>query len=193
MPIVYTRTAGSYTHSTGTAEQTVLTLTPVANNIVKGIWFDFTNLTQTCTIRIKYQIDGTNFRTFQTSTWIVADEDGVLIDGDIPVAVSKGLRVTFQSGTTEGVSRSIPYEIWSEGLGAGAIAWVYTLTNSISSVPIAGAEIWITSDSSGNAVIASGLTDSSGQVTFYLDAGTVWVWTQHPDFSFSNPDQETVS
>lgn len=77
--------------------------------------------------------------------------------------------------------------------GAGAITWAYVLTNSITTLPIADATVWVTSDSAGNNVLASGLTDAFGSVTFFLDAGTVYVWRQKSGFNFVNPDVEVVS
>ena len=77
--------------------------------------------------------------------------------------------------------------------GSGAITWVYTLINSENSEPIGDADIWVTTDSAGNNVIASGKTDQNGQATFYLDAGIVYVFRQKSGWNFDNPDQEVVS
>jgi len=77
--------------------------------------------------------------------------------------------------------------------GAGAIAWTYTVTNSVTSQPIADVDVWVTSDAAGENVLASGRTDQNGAVTFNLDAGTVYVWSQKSGFNFSNPDTETVA
>jgi hypothetical protein len=77
--------------------------------------------------------------------------------------------------------------------GAGAITFTYTLTSSVDSSPVVGADVWVTSDEAGASVLASGSTDSNGQVVFYLDAGTVYVWRQKPGWDFSNPDTEVVS
>jgi hypothetical protein len=77
--------------------------------------------------------------------------------------------------------------------GAGAITWTYTLTNSVTGLPIADADVWVTTDIGGTNVIASGKTNASGVVTFYLDAGTVYVWRQKSGFDFVNPDAEVVS
>ena len=77
--------------------------------------------------------------------------------------------------------------------GGGAIKWTYTLTDADTGAPIDGAEVWVTSDSAGLYVIASGTTDDDGVVTFYLDAGTVYVWRKKAGYNFTNPDQETVS
>lgn len=79
------------------------------------------------------------------------------------------------------------------GSGTGAITWTYTLTRSDNDLPIADAEVWITTDVTGQNVIASGRTNQNGMVTFYLDAGTVYVWRQKSGFTFTNPDTEVVS
>jgi len=74
--------------------------------------------------------------------------------------------------------------------GVGAIAKTYTLTDGVD--PIADADIWVTTDITGNNVIASGKTDQYGKVTFYLDAGTVYIWRQKSGWNFENPDTEVV-
>ena len=81
----------------------------------------------------------------------------------------------------------------TSGTGAGAIPFTYTLTSSVDSSPITDVDVWVTSDSSGNNVLASGRTDQYGKVTFYLDAGTVYVWRQKSGWNFDNPDTEVVS
>lgn len=191
MTEVITRTAGTYAHAAGTTEDTAITISSTQNNKILGIWLDMTNLTQTTTVRVKYQIDGTTARTFQTIVWTTAMDDGILIEGNIPVDDS--VTVTVQSGTTEGASRNIPYEYWTEGLGAGAVTFTYTLNDQITGLPIANANIWITSDSAGDNVIATGITDSSGVITAYLDAGTVYVWRAKNGVNFTNPDTESVA
>jgi hypothetical protein len=77
--------------------------------------------------------------------------------------------------------------------GSGAITFVYTLTSSVDASAIADADVWVTSDQAGNTVVASGRTNTSGQVTFYLDAGTYYVWRQKAGWNFTNPDTETVA
>jgi len=78
-------------------------------------------------------------------------------------------------------------------LGAGAITFTYTLTSTVDGSPIADADVWVTTDVEGNHVVASGRTNSSGVVTFYLDAGTRYLWRQRDGFNFDNPDTEVVS
>jgi hypothetical protein len=78
-------------------------------------------------------------------------------------------------------------------VGAGAIAFTYTLTSSVDASPISDADVWVTTDLGGSNVVASGTTDINGQITFYLDAGTVYVWRQKAGWNFTNPDTETVA
>ena len=84
---------------------------------------------------------------------------------------------------------------WITGgaFGSGSIEWEYTLTSSVGGTPIADADIWVTTDSAGANVVASGKTDAFGKMTFFLDAGTYYVWRQKSGFNFDNPDVETVS
>jgi hypothetical protein len=77
--------------------------------------------------------------------------------------------------------------------GAGATAKTYTLTLADGTTPIADAQVWVTSDSAGTIILASGTTNASGQVTFYLDAGTVYIWRQKSGYDFTNPDTEVVA
>lgn len=77
--------------------------------------------------------------------------------------------------------------------GAGAIPYTYTLTSTVEGGPIIGAQVWATTDVAGNEIVASGVTNSFGVVTFYLDAGTYYVWRQKAGWNFTNPDTEVVS
>jgi hypothetical protein len=75
--------------------------------------------------------------------------------------------------------------------GAGAIEWPYVVTQSDSS-PIPDVDVWVTTDEVGELVIASGKTDDFGSVTFYLNSGTYYMWSQKAGFDFNNPDTEVV-
>jgi hypothetical protein len=81
----------------------------------------------------------------------------------------------------------------STEIGAGAIAFTYTLTSSVDGTAIADADVWATSDAAGNTILASGHTDSAGQVVFYLDAGNAYIWRQKSGYNFTNPDTEIVA
>lgn len=76
--------------------------------------------------------------------------------------------------------------------GAGAVEFTYTLTETGSGDPIADADVWVSTDSGGSNIVASGRTDQDGQITFYLDSGTVYFWRQKSGFNFTNPDTEVV-
>jgi hypothetical protein len=78
-------------------------------------------------------------------------------------------------------------------VGAGAITFTYTLTSSVDSAPIGSATVWVTSDEAGLYVVASGTTDANGEVVFYLDAGTYYVWRYKVGWNFTNPDTEAVA
>jgi len=78
-------------------------------------------------------------------------------------------------------------------LGPGAIVKIYTLTEDDEITPIADATVWVTTDLAGNNIIARGTTDQYGKVTFWLDAGTVYIWRSKTGFTFTNPDTEVVS
>jgi hypothetical protein len=81
----------------------------------------------------------------------------------------------------------------NEIAGAGTTAWSYVVTSSITGLPLANVDVWVTSDIDGNNIIASGKTNLNGFVTFYLDLGmTIYVWCNKSGFNFTNPDTEVV-
>jgi hypothetical protein len=96
-------------------------------------------------------------------------------------------------GDNGGISYNFRVKASDDQAGAGAVSWEYSLTDSVTGLPIDGAEVWVTTDSAGANVIASGTTNAYGVVTFMLDAGTVYVWSKKAGYNFTNPDQETVS
>ena len=78
-------------------------------------------------------------------------------------------------------------------LGTGATTFTYTLTSTVDSAVISDAQVWVTTDQAGTNVVASGTTDDNGQVTFYLDAATYYIFRQKSGWSFDNPDTEVVA
>ena len=82
----------------------------------------------------------------------------------------------------------------SGAAGEGALEFVYTLTSTVDALPIDGASIWATTTNDpDDNVVASGTTNAFGVVTFYLDAGTYYIWRQKTGWTFTNPDTEVVS
>lgn len=77
--------------------------------------------------------------------------------------------------------------------GSGAISYPIEVEDQAGN-PIDGVEVWVTTDSAGNNVVAGTLTtDALGIVTFMLDSGSYYLWRQHGNYNFSNPYAFTVS
>ncbi len=81
----------------------------------------------------------------------------------------------------------------ASGVGSGPIQWVYTLTDVATHLPVPQAYIWATTDAIGSNIVAQGLTDNFGVVTFYLSAGTYYIWRVKAGWIFANPDAEVVA
>lgn len=66
-----------------------------------------------------------------------------------------------------------------------------TVTVLVDDVPVADADVWITTDEDGENVVAGTLqTSSIGKVTFWLDGGlTYYVWVQKDGKNFDNPNE----
>lgn len=81
----------------------------------------------------------------------------------------------------------------------GAISFTYTMTNSVTSNPLEGVTVWISTDIGASNVIWKGDTDSFGVARDVnnnlpmLDAGTYYFWRQKSGFIFNDPDTEVVS
>ena len=93
---------------TNAAEQIAFTLTLTYSVNIGGIWLDMVNVTQATTIRYKHQIDGTNYRTFYTGAWAVADDDGVLLQ---PFSAYRNVQVTLQCGGGGAGNVNVPYAV----------------------------------------------------------------------------------
>ena len=98
-----------------------------------------------------------------------------------------------QAGHILGANLDQKISLINQSPGAGAITFTYTLTSTIDNAAISNADVWATTDSAGTIVVASGATDGSGQVVFYLDPGTYYFWRQKSGWNFTNPDTETVN
>ena len=93
----------------------------------------------------------------------------------------------------EDTGTTLPAAIAAVGGGAGGTSKVYTVTDSVSGLPIADVHVWVSTDAAGANVVASGYTDVSGQVTFMLDAATYYIWRMKAGYNFTNPDTEVVA
>jgi hypothetical protein len=125
-----------------------------------------------------------------TAGAVLADAGG----GATPAAIADAVWDESITGhTATGTAGALLDTAARSTAGAGAITFTYTLTSSVDGAPIVDADVWVTADAAGSNVLASGTTDSNGQVVFYLDAGTVYVWRQMPGWNFDNPDTEVVA
>lgn len=74
------------------------------------------------------------------------------------------------------------------GAGTGAIQHTVTITDINTSLPLEGVYCYVTATPTyGDDAIASGVTDTLGKITFYLDAATYYLWVQRSDYMGSNP------
>jgi hypothetical protein len=135
-----------------------------------------------------------------TGTEIPAAIAGLSIPGAAPSAASVADAVwdeVISSGHAVGNSAAVKLMAAAAGLatsvaGLGAVTCNVTVT--IDSVPLQDCDVWITSDEAGTTVVAGTLqTNSSGIATFFLDAGTYYVWQQKDGYNFTNPDTLVVT
>ena len=81
----------------------------------------------------------------------------------------------------------------------GAIEYTYTVTDSISGLPLGAVEVWISTDILGTNIIWAGQSDITGvaknilNAKPWLDAATYYFWRQKTGYTFTNPDTEVVS
>lgn len=82
---------------------------------------------------------------------------------------------------------------------AGAIQFTYTVTNSMTGLPIEGVEVWFSTDLGAANIVWKGDTDTFGVARDTLgnlpalDVGIYYVWRQKSGFTFADPDIEDVS
>lgn len=77
-----------------------------------------------------------------------------------------------------------------------AITWTYTVTNSLTGAALAGANVWATTDISGQIVVdGPDVSNASGVVTFSIEENSeVYVWVSKSGFQADAlPDNETVT
>ena len=88
--------------------------------------------------------------------------------------------------------QNLVYQVGDPREGFGAIA--HTINVVVDGNAIDGAEVWLTLDVAGSDLVAGTLTtNAQGNVTFYLDGGTYYVWIQHGNHNFTNPTTITVA
>ena len=96
-------------------------------------------------------------------------------------------QIDTQLSTTHGAGSWV-----SSGSGSGSVTYPYTITNSVTGLPLADVTVTVFTDVTLLNLIASGDTDAFGTVTFYLDPGTYYFVSKKSGFDFTNPDIEAV-
>ena len=104
-----TETTGTLAKVDNLAWQNVATIATGARHKIQAILLDMVNLTQNTNMRIQIEIDGANPRTVWGDTWLVAGDDGVLIN--VPRGINTDLTLDIQSTVLEGAVRNVPYNI----------------------------------------------------------------------------------
>jgi hypothetical protein len=101
---------GEYTGtvSAGTAAKTTIYELATTDRIkINSIWLDLSLLvTAGATIILEHKIDGINYKVFETDSWLLADDDGVLITG---FTIQHDFKISITGG--EGAGVNIPYSI----------------------------------------------------------------------------------
>ena len=80
---------------------------------------------------------------------------------------------------------------WGGATGEGSTSWPITVTDGFN--PLDGVVVWVTTDSAGINIVASGVTDAFGIATFMLDPGVYYFWKQLAGYNFTNPQTDTVT
>jgi len=79
-------------------------------------------------------------------------------------------------------------------VGQGASTFTATITNVNTGNPLPGVSVWVSTDQAGTNVVAGSLpTNAQGQVTFYLNPGTYYMWVEAAGYTDSNPTTITVT
>jgi len=133
-----------------------------------------------------------------TSTTLDDKIDAITISAPTAAEVADAVwDEVITSGHVVGGSAAVRLEVAAQGVGTaiagfGSVANVITVT--VNDVPLQDVDVWVTTDSAGVTIAAGTLsTDLNGQVTFYLDPGTYYVWQQKIGYNFNCPDTLIVT
>lgn len=80
--------------------------------------------------------------------------------------------------------------LWGGSSGTGF--YTVQIPTEVSGVPADGVQAQVTNDIGGLNIVAQAISDTNGNATVYLDAGTYYVWLQRGGDTFPNPTQITV-
>ena len=125
-----------------------------------------------------------------------ADTAAILIDTDTMEADLKAYLLSDVIGADSDTLETLSDQLDILGAGSGGTTETYTVTDSVTGLPIDGVHVWVSSDAAGVNIIWAGYTNAAGVVNFYHDlaAGTtIYLWRELAGYTFSNPDSEVTS
>jgi hypothetical protein len=96
------------------------------------------------------------------------------------------------------IQQNLEYVVAARNING--VEFTYTVTDSVTTDPIPGVVVSVSTDIAGNNVIFNGQTDSFGVLRHletnelpFLDPGPYYFWSRKSGYSFVNPDLENVS
>jgi hypothetical protein len=96
------------------------------------------------------------------------------------------------------VQQNLEYIVRARNING--VEFTYTVTDSVTTQPIQGVLVSISTDIAGVDVVFSGTTDAFGVLRDatsnelpFLDPGTYYFWSRKAGYVFTNPDTEVVS
>jgi len=111
----------------------------------------------------------------------------------LPVKSTDVMKVYLTGLPGDTTTPDVICEFWEDNvatLGAGSVQYTITVDDGVN--PLDGVDVWITTDVAGSNLIARGLTDDAGEVTFSLDPGSYYAWKQLAGYAFTNPESFVV-
>jgi len=111
-----TGTTATFSYLDAGGEQTIFELS-TARIVIKGIWFDTSNMAQNGTIKVYYKVDGTNYRQVNALDAAITGGTTECIYINLSSAgITSDFKVTYTEGGDEGAARDLPYEISYESV-----------------------------------------------------------------------------
>jgi hypothetical protein len=167
--------------------------TPASSDTTATITVDFDSVVGMHSVALDTALplytDGSKYTVVLTSGTV----DGTGIAGTVlgtfgvqnSSAAPTVAQIDAQLSSTHGAGK------WAEQ-GSGSVVWTYLVTDVITHNPIDGVSVNVTTDELGTNIIAQGVSNALGQVVFYLDPGTYYMWSYRSGYMFANPDTEVV-
>jgi hypothetical protein len=164
---------------------------PVVTDVTNNVGLDFTSITQA--------IVPTTLTNITVPIVTTLTNDAGVDEGAIADAVwNEALAGHLGAGST-GEALDTAASLVATVFPSGAVDFTYTVTNSVTLLPIEGVEVWFSTDNPAVNIVWKGDTDAFGVARDVLgnlpalDVGAYFVWRQKAGFTFADPDLENVS